>query len=281
VANPAIARDPSNGTGFYADPVLTNRQGFHDGVLFCLDNILLSTEDLLRRDDLDAHFRLVAVFDATVAAADASALAKEYPPNIIETRRDKLNGFLAGYQETPDVVYVMSASTTYTRASAWFTTDDMTRGTVAFTYDGVNRMHGMYPSIPGSTAVPITARGLTALHEFGHAASDFNNGKVSDLYVDGVGVFSVNKKARALNTDPVPANFATHQGTNFASDQNRDGLGYPAAWTSYHPQLVDATRPNMMDNYWLATNPANPRTCRLDGLTYDWFRDRLRAKVFR
>jgi len=280
VANPAIAR--ADGSGFYADPALTDRPGFQGAVRFCLDNILRSTEDVLRQSNMDAHVRFVAVFDATVAVSDSSALASEDPPNIIETRRDKLNDFMGGYFERPDVVYVLTGSTTFTRASAWFTTDDANRPGTAFTYDGVNRTHGLFQSTPGSAAVPTSATGLTAFHEFGHAASDFNDGMVVDLYVDGLGAgFVVNKKARAKSTDPVPANFATYQGTTYASDPNRDSLGYPNTWTSYHPQLIDPTRPNMMDNYWLATNPANPRTCRLDRLTYAWYSDRLRAKIFR
>ncbi len=35
-----------------------------------------------------------------------------------------------------------------------------------------------------------------------------------------------------------------------------------------------------MDNYWLAAG-GNPQVCRLDGLTYAWYTDRLRAKLNR
>jgi hypothetical protein len=118
------------------------------------------------------------------------------------------------------------------------------------------------------------------LHEFGHALSDFNNGMVLDLYVDGTADgFIVNKKFRSLATDPVPADFATYDETDFNSDRNRDGLGYPVTWISYHPQLNDAIRPNLMDNYWLSFD--TPRSCRLDQLTYAWLRDRLLAKLGR
>jgi hypothetical protein len=103
---------------------------------------------------------------------------------------------------------------------------------------------------------------------------------VTDLYVDGVSGFNVNKKARTSSSNPIPTNFATYNGTIYASDQNRDGLGYPPTWTSYHPQLVDAAHPNLMDNYWLAAG-GNPQVCRLDGLTYAWYTDRLRAKLNR
>ena len=200
----------------------------------------------------------------------------------METRRDKLNAFLSRYSQKADMVFVIHGSTTHDRATAWYTTDDEARPGVAFTYDGVSRTHRRFASTPGSAALPISVNqtGLTAIHEFGHAGSDFNTGRVSDLYVDGGTVgFVVNKKARASSSDPIPANFATYNGTSYISDLNRDGIGYPGTWTSYHPELIDPTRPNMMDNYWNAFD--DPLRCRLDRLTYNWFSDRLRAKIFR
>jgi len=280
VANPAIEAEA--GGSFSADPVLTNRPGFHDAVAYCLRNLLTVTEGLLRQDDIDARIRFVAIFDSTLGVSDANSLAHELNPNLMETRRDKLNAFLARYSEVADVVFVLHGSTTHDRATAWYSTDDAAKPDTTYTYDGTNRVHGHFASIPGSTAVPISVNqtGLTALHEFGHAASDFNNGKVNDLYVDGVGSgFVVNKKARAKSTDPIPNNFGSYQGTNYQSDQNRDAIGYPNTWTSYHLVLIDPTRPNMMDNYWLAFD--DPLRCRLDHLTYDWFSDRLKAKIFR
>jgi hypothetical protein len=193
-----------------------------------------------------------------------------------------LASFLTRFREVADIVFVLHGSTTHDRASAWHTTDDNSRPAVSFTYDGVDRQHGRFPSIPGSCAIPVTVNTtrMTALHEFGHAASDFNNGRVRDLYVNGTaGVFMVNKKFRALATDPVPDDFATYNATDFNSDPNRDAIGYPATFTSYHPQLIDATRPNLMDDYGLSFD--TPRRCRLDQLTYAWMRDRLLAKLGR
>jgi hypothetical protein len=43
---------------------------------------------------------------------------------------------------------------------------------------------------------------MDPLHEFCHAASDFNNGKVNELYNDIAGGFLVNKKARAKPPAP-------------------------------------------------------------------------------
>jgi hypothetical protein len=280
VANPAI--ESQAGGTFNADPVLTNRANYHSAVAYCLQNILRETEDLLRAGGIDAQMRFVSVFDATLAAQQENALAHELPPNLMETRRGVLASFLARFHEVADMVFVLHGSTTHTRASSWFTTDDNSRPAVPYTYDGVARQHGRYSTVPGGCAIPVTVdtTRMTALHEYGHASSDFNNGRVVDLYVDGTaGGFNVNKKFRAQATDPVPATFATYNGTNFNSDPNRDALGYPATWTSYHPQPIDATRPNLMDNYNLSFD--TPRRCRLDQLTYAWMRDRLLAKLGR
>ncbi len=279
VANPAIESE-AGGT-FTTDPVLTDRPGFHDTVSVCLENMLTVTEDLLRQGNMDAHIRFVAIFDETLTPSDANSLAHALSPNLMETRRTKLKSFLNRYSEEADMVFVIHGSTTYDRATAWFTTDDAGEASTTFTYDGTNHVHGHYAEIPGSAAIPtsLNITGLTPIHEFGHAASDFDNGRVRDLYNDGSGGFMINKKMRTNAQDPVPANFGTYNGTNYQSDQNRDGLGYPNTWRSYHPELIDNTRPNLMDNYWLTFD--DPQLCRLDQLTYDWFSERLRAKIFR
>lgn len=281
VANPGI--ESATGATFHPDPILTNRQGFQAIVRHCFQNLFLVTEEFLRRDNIDARLRLLSIFDPTRPADTANSLAHEVPAsNIMETRRAVLPSFLTRFGLVADIVFVIHGSVTHTRASAWPTSDDPALGGTPYTYDGVARRHGHFPRIPGSAAIPVSVdtSGLTVLHEFGHAASDFNNGKVTDLYVDsgdGTG-FLVNQKFRVAAGDPVPANFATYAGTNFAADPVRDGLGYPANWRSYHPELIDDTRPNLMDNYWMADDP---QFCRLDRLTFNWFRDRLDAKLGR
>jgi len=279
LASPAILTEAGT---IVADPVFTNRAAYRNVVAFILRNVLTLTEDLLRQNDWDREMRFVSVFDDTAAAIDANALVQEDPlSTYMQPRRDLLNSFLAPYGETADIVFAIHGSTTHNYAWSWYTTDDAARPGTAYTYDGTARTHGHFPSIPGSVAVALDVDGVTPLHEFGHAGSDYNNGRVIDLYVDGVdGFFNVNKKARALSTDPVPANFANYNGTNYLSDQNRDSLGYPPTWTSYHPALIDTAHPNLMDNYWLAAG-GNPQVCRLDRLTYAWYSDRLRAKLRR
>lgn len=282
IANPGI--ESASGSTFTPDPVLTNRPGYHNVVAHSFQNLFGVAEDLLRQNNIDSRMRLISIFDTTRPANSANSLAHEVPDsNLMETRRSILAPFLATYGLIADMVFVIHGSTTHTRATAWFTTDDSTRPGTNYTYDNVARTHGHFPRIPGSAAIPLSVdpSGLTIIHEFGHAASDFVNGKISDLYNDGGNGtgFSVNKKFRPVATDPVPVNFATYEGTTFASDPVRDSLGYPTGWKSYHPSLIDSTRPNLMDNYWLASD--DPQLCRFDELSYVWFRDRLNAKLSR
>jgi hypothetical protein len=202
---------------------------------------------------------------------------------MLDPRPDRVAPFLQGYGVVADVVFVLHDDEQFDLARSQFTTDDPVRASTAFNCDGAARVHGHFALTPGAVALPLGADSPTALHEFCHAASDYGNGLVIDLYVDGalpgnVGSFTVNKKWRNRSNDPVPPGFATYQGTNYSSDPNRDGEGYDNGWTSYHPQLVSVRRVNVMDDYYLSGSPAE---CRLDKLTYAWLSDRLRAKVTR
>ena len=89
--------------------------------------------------------------------------------------------------------------------------------------------------------------------------------------------FLVNKKFRTAAAAPVPAHFARYNRLDYAADPNRDTLGY-GGFRSYHPQLIDRTRPNIMDNNLLADITI---LCRFDHLTYEFLTDRLTAKAHR
>lgn len=282
VANPGI--ESTGGGSFTPDPILTNRPGYHSVVNHCLRNLFGVTEDLFRTANMDARMRFTSVFDTTRPANSANSLAHKIPAsNLMETRRTVLAPFLASYGLAADVVFVIHGSTTHTRASAWYTTDDHAKGSTAYTYDGVARKHGHFAKTPGSAAIAQSGSksGLTIIHEFGHAASDFNNGIVFDLYNDATnpGTFLVNKKFRSVVGGAIPTNFATYNRAVYLSDPARDGLGYPTSWKSYHADPVDGTRPNLMDDYWQAFD--DPQLCRFDKLTAQWYLDRLNAKLTR
>ncbi|HKI16483.1 MAG TPA: hypothetical protein VKA15_01315 [Isosphaeraceae bacterium] len=280
VANPGI--EAAVGAIFSTDPVLANRPGYHNVVVHCFRNLFGIAEDILRQNAVDTRIRLVSIFDATRPADPANSLAHEVPQsNVMETRRSVLAPFLASFGVVADIVLVIHGSTTHIRASAWFTSDDPILAGTAYTLDGP-RTHGHFPRIPGSAAIYVflDQSGLTVIHEFGHAASDFNNGKVIDLYNDGgdgTG-FLINKRFRATAGSAIPADFAIYNGVTFPADAVRDSLGYPGNWRSYQATAIDGSRPNLMDNYW---QNSDPQLCRLDELTYAWLKDRLDAKLSR
>jgi hypothetical protein len=280
VANPGI--EAASGGAFSADPILTDRSGFHRLVGHSFHNIFNVAEDLFKQNNFNSKVRIYSVFDPTRPANAQNSLVHEIPPNLMETRRSVLRAFLSTFGIAADMVFIIHGSTTYTRATAWFTSDDAASGGTVYTYDGTNRTHGHFPRIPGSAAIPVSldTSGMTVIHEFGHAASDFNNGQVTDLYDDGGNGsgFLVNKKFRNAVGNAVPGNFGNYNGTNYYSELNRDGLDYPGNWLSFQAELIDPQRPNLMDNYWYADDPS---LCRFDKLTYKWFCDRLNAKLTR
>ena len=279
VANPAIDSE----FGFVADPVMTDRHAFQETVTNCFHGLFEMAESLLRENDIDAQMRFVSVFDPTRPVTASNSLASEiFGDDIMETRFTVIPGFLNNFSLTADVVFVIHGSFSHKRASAWFTKDDSARPGTNYTFDGIQRRHGHFARIPGSSAISTSLDPAepVVIHEFAHAASDFNNGMVIDLRDDeGIEAeFVINKKFRASSINPVPLNFANYEGTDFSSDPTRDGLGYELDWISFHPELVDATRPNLMDDYRLT---AAPHLCRLDRLTAKWLRDRLNDKLSR
>jgi hypothetical protein len=276
IANPALETPTGSGV-FVPDPILLNMAAFDATATYIVNALFghlpMQAEQLLADPLLGPKMRIVKVFDALPPVA-ANSLVDLPDPELLEPRRDAFVPFLAKYQIAADVAYAVSASATNTRASAWFTTEDTTRGGTPFDIDGAPFTHWNYCTIPGTVAIHITATSVTALHEFGHAASSFTDGTVLDQYVDNT-VGLNNKQGR-----PIPPVFGTLSGTAYNSDTARDSLGYPAGWQSYHPQLVNPAVPSLMDNYWLAPGGV-PAVCRFDTLTRQYFYDRLRVKVSR
>jgi hypothetical protein len=280
VGNPGI--EAAVGATFSADHVLMNRHGYQSVVAYCFRNLFGGAEDLFQKHTIESRIRLISIFDPTRLADPTTSLAHEIPQSdVMETRRSVLVPFLAAYGITADVVFVIHGSTTHHRASAWFTTDDTSLAGTPYTLDGP-RIHSHFPRIPGSAAIPVVVdrTGLTIIHEFGHAASDFKNGKIIDLYNDrgdGTG-FVINKRFRAAAGTAIPQRFASYNGVHFDADSARDSLGYPGNWRSYQAAAIDPNRPNLMDDYW---QNSDPQLCRFDQFTYRWLQDRLHAKLSR
>jgi len=277
VANPALETFFGSGV-FTPDPILGNQAGFDGGATYVFDVLFGrlpgQAENLLASPAIGPAIRVVKVFDGSLPPLEVNSLVSQYSTDIAEPRRDQFPAFLGNYGITADVAYAITASPTHVRASAWYTTDDSTRGGIPFLVDGIGFKHWYFCTVPGTVALPITSYSLTALHEFGHAASSFTDGSVTDQYVDSPVALN-NKRGR-----PIPVVFGTLDAIPINADTTRDGLGYGAGWQSYHPALTNPAVPSLMDNYWMAPGGV-PEACRFDTLTRKYFSDRLAAKLSR
>jgi len=199
-------------------------------------------------------------------------------------RRDAVTAMLAYLGLNPDIVFLVSNSPSVKYAHSLATTDDDTRGGIAVTYDGQPMYHRYYHIYPGmsaihalSPAIPPAQTVMTAAHEFGHSFSSYSNGHIADLYHDRpLTGFQFNRKVGR----PIPYDFAVYKtAPPYLSDQARGALGgYPATWTSYHPEPTNAAQPALMDNF----PKASPLTkCVHDKITKAYILDRIAAKVLR
>ena len=278
VSNPALEAPWRSGQ-FILDPLTATKDRFDNSVRY-IEQALFGAlpdqaETFLGDPSIGPRVRFVSLFVAGLPAADANSLvAQDAMSNLLVARRSVFNAFLARHGLAADVVYAISGSESHDRASAWFTSDDDAGPGVPFALDGVWLHHRFRSLIPGTIAQPTTSTSLTALHEFGHALSSYSNGQIVDLYVDS-GPGANNKRGR-----PIPLQFAVYDGTVFAADGTRDGLGYPPHWQSYHCALHDPVRPAVMDNYWLASDGV-PERCQHDEITRRFLLDRVRAKQAR
>ena len=278
VANPFLEAPWKSGQ-FLIDPLMGQLPMFQaaasyiDAALFGL--LAGQREKVLADPAIMPNVQLISLYDdgLTVDASN-SLVAQDSMSDTLVARRTFFKPFLANYSIEADVAYAVSASSSHIRASAWFTTDDDAQPGIPFTLNGnPGFFHRFYNLIPGTVAIHATATSLTALHEFGHAISSYNNGKILDLYVDSPVGFN------NLLGRPIPPNFCNYNGNSFASDPTRDTLGYPVNWQSYHCTLVDPACPAVMDNYW--QSPKGPVACLHDSVTVTFIRDRVLAKIGR
>jgi len=277
VSNPALETPYQSGV-FAVDPLVTDQARFDQCVGY-IDDVLFGSlpgqmEKFLADPAIGPLVKVVALFVTGLPAADSNALVgQDSVSNMVIARRTAFVPLLAQFGLHADVAYAVTGSTTHTRASAWFTSDDDGRGGVAFTLDDQRLAHRYYNLVPGTIALPVSSTSLTALHEFGHALSSYTNGMVVDLYADSTAGLN-NRRGR-----PIPEDFATYDGAVMATDPTRNSLSYPAGWQSYHCALIDPSNPAVMDDYWQA--PGGSNACQHDQITRQFLLDRVRAKSAR
>jgi hypothetical protein len=277
LANPWIESEV--GATVLADDVHTARSAFNQTVGAVVEALFGAAERLLRdySHEIKVHVRF-----ATAPKAIANALCHEIAAPYMEPVYDRVRPFLAALPLSADVCFLVYKSTRRNLAAAWYTRDDPAAAALEFDLDGRKARHRRRATTLGTLSQPVPPTGaITPLHEFVHAFSEWDAGKVVDLYVDDLPTAEmVNRKARAVAGGAVPATFATLDATTFASAAVRDGPGlpYPPAAKTYHPERIVAAEPNLMDNYFFAMDS---RATRLDKLTLRFLRDRLEWKLGR
>lgn len=278
IANPVL-EDPWKSGSFIPDPIMNDQPSFDSCANYinsCLFGGLPSQAEIgLGHPDISPHIRVLSVFANSPVISQANSLVANdnvRGSSLLIARRSVVVQFLAQYRLTADIVFAVSASTQSTRASAWYTSDDDSSSGIPFMLDGVSYWHRQYCVIPGMIAIHYSATSVTALHEFGHAISSYTNGGITDLYVDSSPDLNC-KRGR-----PIPVRFATYKSSLHQSDSNRDSLGYPSNWTSYHCATLNG-EPALMDNYWQAHTL--PEACRHDGITEQFIFERITAKINR
>src|SRR5215471_1565204 len=221
VANLAIEA-PWQSFQFIPDSMPGNGPAFDAAVRYAIDclfgNLPGQAEQLLAEPRIGPFVRIVSLRVTGLPVSDANALVGESVfGSLLAPRRTQMDAFVRSFGVTADVIFAISQSSTFTRESAFPTTDDDSGPGDAFQLDGIGLAHRHLFTVPGTVAMHVTTRSITPLHEFGHAASSFTNGQITDLYVDS---------APALNCKagrPIPISFGTLDAFAFQSDPVRDG----------------------------------------------------------
>lgn len=276
IANPFLEAPWRSGV-IAPDPIIGQPVIFTAATQYICDAIFgrqpRQAEFMLGNTAIAPQVRVLCLYEPNLPQILANALVGlDAMSTMVIARRQAIASFLGTREIVADVAYAVSANDSHTRASAWPADDDVGRGGVPFTVDGSNYLHAYYSTIPGTIAIHSSAMALTALHEMQHALGSYQNGQITDLYVDSSAAINC-KSGR-----PIPLQFASYQGTHLSSDTVRDSLGYPAGWSSYHCVLHDPARPAIMDNYWQTQDPV---TCQNDYITRSFVLDRINAKLSR
>jgi hypothetical protein len=282
VSNPVLEMGEES-DDFEVDPIVEKPRKFNDCVTYinrCLFGELSGQrEKFLADPSIARKIRVVSLFIEELPATDENALI--YIKGQLVARSDNFLPFLANYGLVADVSFAVSASEETDAATAWATDDDDSRGGVPFEFDSRRFSHRYHYRTPGSVAMHMNNRRMTASHEFGHAASSYTNGYLTDLYVPEFnhpieGTIIFNKKMGR----PIPDKFSLYNVDAYFSDKTRDHIGYETGWRSYHPELINEDFPSLMDNYNYAAGKKYGK-CEHDRLSRQFLLDRIRAKTSR
>lgn len=273
VNNPAIEIDEE----FFLDPIVNKKSKFEKSVDYihkCLfGNLPHQAEKFLNHPSINGKIKVVSVWVGKLPVADKNSLV--FIEGEFRARRQMFVEFFSQFDLNPDVAFAVTDYKKEGRnASAFWAIDDKSKGGEYFTLDGKRLLHGYYHEEPGAVAIHTSDDSLTAIHEFGHAASS-ETGYIGDLYNESSQEFlTVNKKF----ADKIPNIFCEYNGETYHSNPKRSPD--PRAQTAYHAALFDTDFPALMDNYTLVKN-GFPEQCQHDKLTRQFLLDRIRVKTQR
>lgn len=264
------------------DPIMNNEQAFDTATRYVLDciagNLPGQAETMFA--NLIAQWRIISIFDTTRPAKRKNALVAHDNTEMVMPRHKRFPPFLKKFnlqgmgKLRADVAFAVTASATHDRCSALPTFDDNSAPGRSFTVDNRQMVHRHGNKLPGAVALHVTADTLTALHEFSHAASSWNNGMITDLYQPAEGL---NKR----RGQPFPGTFCVYENQAFAVAPDRGGgIPYPPGSDYVHSELADPAFPAVMDNYSLAGG-GQWQKCRHDKLTRRFLLDRVQSIMAR
>jgi len=226
--------------------------------------------------DISPNVCFVSVF--AEAPADEPDLHLVETGFCVEPVRRYIASFLQRHEVvSPDIVFVVSSLVAHEAALA--TEDDEARGGIPFELDGKRYLHCYWCKHPGVSVLHLHSHWYAIVHELQHAVGSSQNGRITDLYLDAkICTDLVNKQLRTSPGAPVPPSFGTYAGRLHHADQDRQPIGYPGDWHSYHCARHNPAAPAIMDDY-RACPPHT--TCENDTITREFMLDRIRAKLAR
>lgn len=262
------------------DPIISVPDYFRQRVDRAIHDLFERTPtEFFSESEIRAVIRVSSVFDHSLLstrvrdAGDAQVLCHRHRRagrTKIEASRRRVHAFLEQRGLWADVAVVFSQAR-FAIPTAWFGTDNYSRGGVPFTFDGLECLHTFHSALQGVIAFSSRQiRPFEFRHEFVHALTSFNSGQALDEYdlsepfqEPGVSApFAVNKK-RQLDSDV----FAEYNGKAYAGVTLGSG-----SKRRYVAALADG-RPCLMNR--LSGPPL------LDVLLRDFLRDRLVARTSR
>lgn len=290
INNPFISSD----VGFERDPINDDRGKFDRSVNYIYANLFGrmpgQVENFLEDKTIADKIRVISIW-VNVPPGEANCFIQingqfEARQTAITNFFDDLNKKFPGINVRPDVVFSVTGWEHIYKATAFAAREEDCQKGVGFWFDKIQYKHCLTSSQPGAVAINADDDSMTALHEFGHAASSYQNGYVDDLSYKGFSCgdcFTINKKRKRWFDRPKefavyyldgtdPNDLKNHYAQDKSDSRTETGILAPIKNAPDFPAV--------MDNYNKA-NEGRAEKCQHDKLTRQFLLDRIYAKTTR